>query len=252
MRRIFSAGLILPLLLAVVGIALIIAAQLDLDPVADPTLAPIPDPTQPVAVATPTPTPAETPDPQPTPTPVDTDEPTPTPSPTPLPDHLVATQLAIDRVGINVRVEQSTDPATDAFPGYCCAFILRDSSQPGRNTNSYIFAHADPRLFLPLWEVQLGDEVRIQMSDGETVLVYRITEIRPNVPCPDDDPPNPHLNPDRLGVTLPPALQYAGPGCEEGIAWIAPTDHERLTLQTSQGYNRNWGEFMVIAKPVRP
>ena len=31
--------------------------------------------------------------------------------------------------------------------------------------------------------------------------------------------------------------------------WSAPTDHERLTLQTSQGYNRNWGEFIVVAEP---
>ena len=35
-----------------------------------------------------------------------------------------------------------------------------------------------------------------------------------------------------------------------GAAWTQPTDHERLTLQTSQGYNRNWGELIVVAKPI--
>jgi hypothetical protein len=248
-KRFFSTGLILPLLLAVVGVALIIAGQLDLDPVAEPTLAPIPDPPSPVAVATPTPSPAETPAPEGTPAPpAETSEPTPTPTPDPLPDDVVATQLAIDRLGINVRVEQSTDAATDAFPDHCCAYILRDSSQPGRNTNSYIFAHADPRLFLPLWRVGLGDEIKIQMSDDETVLVYRVTEVRPNVPCPDENPPAGTRNP--TPGELPLALQYAGPGCEEGVAWITPTEHERITLQTSQGFNRNWGEFIVVAKPV--
>jgi hypothetical protein len=34
------------------------------------------------------------------------------------------------------------------------------------------------------------------------------------------------------------------------VAWTQPTDHERLTLQTSQGYNRNWGELIVVAEPL--
>jgi hypothetical protein len=29
-----------------------------------------------------------------------------------------------------------------------------------------------------------------------------------------------------------------------------PTDHERLTLQTSQGWNRNWGELIIVADPL--
>jgi len=68
-----------------------------------------------------------------------------------------------------------------------------------------------------------------------------VTEIHPNVACPDErvDPmPNPPL-----------ALQYAEEGCP-GARWASPTDHERLTLQTSQGFNRNWGELIVIADPL--
>jgi hypothetical protein len=73
------------------------------------------------------------------------------------------------------------------------------------------------------------------------VLRYVVTEIHPNVSCPDSRV-GPHPNP-------PLALQYAPPGCP-GAAWALPTDHERLTLQTSQGFNRNYGELVVIADPV--
>ena len=76
------------------------------------------------------------------------------------------------------------------------------------------------------------------------MLRYVVTEVRPNVPCPDPDadpganPPNPPL-----------ALQIHD-DCSEGAFWTAPTDYERLTLQTSQGFNRNWGELVVVAEPA--
>jgi hypothetical protein len=79
------------------------------------------------------------------------------------------------------------------------------------------------------------------MSD-DSVLAYVVTEVRPNVPCPDpaaEPMPNPPL-----------ALQIHDT-CAEGQRWLQPTDRERLTLQTSQGYNRNWGELIVIGKPIR-
>ena len=115
-------------------------------------------------------------------------------------------------------------------------------SQPGRNTNSYIFAHAINTLFKPLWNVQIGAEVLVRMSD-ESVLRYVVTEVRPNVACPDanatqNNPPDPPL-----------ALQIHD-DCEQGAFWTTPTDYERLTLQTSQGYNRNWGELVIVAEPV--
>ena len=81
--------------------------------------------------------------------------------------------------------------------------------------------------------------IKVLMSDG-VVLHYVVTEIHPNVSCPDEraDPmPNPPL-----------ALQYAEPGCP-GAEWSRATDHERLTLQTSQGFNRNWGELIIVAQP---
>ncbi len=99
-------------------------------------------------------------------------------------------------------VEQSTSLATDSFPPEHAAFILRRGSQPGRGTNSYMFGHALLDLFKPLWNVQLGARVKVLMSDG-AVLRYVVTEVHPNVACPDDNPPNPELNPEALGVDVP-------------------------------------------------
>jgi hypothetical protein len=51
-----------------------------------------------------------------------------------------------------------------------------------------------------------------------------------------------------VGMSVGLALQVHD-DCDEGVFWTQPTDHERLTLQTSQGYNRNWGELVVVADP---
>lgn len=228
------SGWALPLALAVVGVTLIIIGSLDLDMEPAASLPPIRPSASEVAQASPTASPND----------AASASPAPPPTPTPLPDSVTATQLAVPSVGVNVLVRQSIDPGTDDFPESDAAYILRNSSQPGRNTNSYIFAHALDTLFKPLWNVQLGAEVLIQMSDGQ-VLEYVVTEVHPNVACPDDNPPNPELNP----AELPLALQGAE-DCADGIRWTQPTDHERLTLQTSQGYNRNWGEFVVVAEPA--
>ncbi len=165
------------------------------------------------------------------------------PTPTPLPDDVVAEQLEVPSVGINIVVRQSTSAETDSFPPTDAAYILRSSSQPGRNANSYVFAHALNTLFKPLWNVQIGAEVFVRMSD-DSVLRYVVTEVRPNVPCPDADA-DPALNPPN-----PPLALQIHDDCIEGAFWTAATDHERLTLQTSQGYNRNWGELVVVAKPA--
>ncbi len=232
------AGWALPIVLAVAGVALIIIGSLDrgsdpatsLPPIARPTATP----------SAPTASPTETPVQTASASPASTAGPTASATPTPLPDDVIAVQLEVPAVGINVAVRHSASPDTDNFPPSDAAYILRSSAQPGRNTSSYVFAHAINTLFKPLWNVQLGDEVLVRMSD-ESVLTYAVTEVRPNVPCPDagaDPMPNPPL-----------ALQIHD-SCEEGQRWLDGADHERLTLQTSQGFNRNWGELIVIAEPA--
>lgn len=221
-----AAGIGLPLFLAVIGVSLMLAGQLPLDrPGA--SLPGIPEESE-VAVVTPMPTPIPS-----------GATPAPTPTGTPIPDDWVAVQLEVPSVQLNVAVKHATE-GQGAFPPQDAAYILYQSSEPGRGTNSYIVAHALQDLFKRLWNVVLGAEVKILMSDG-VVLHYVVTEIHPNESCPDDraDPmPNPPL-----------ALQYAEPGCP-GALWAVSTDHERLTLQTSQGFNRNWGELIIVADPL--
>ena len=156
-------------------------------------------------------------------------------------------QLQIASIGLNIKVYEATTKAQCDFPPEYGAWVLcanpPDARQPGRGGNAYIFAHARRGMFLPLWNVQLGAEVKVLMSDGQ-VLVYRVTEVHANVSCPDQRAPKMPANLEPL------ALKYAGPGCAQGAFWTGQADHERLTLQTSQGFNRNWGEFIVVADPV--
>jgi hypothetical protein len=231
----------LPIILGVAGVALIIIGTLDLDAEPTASLPPIaiPTPTQ-VAEATPTPTP----EPSRSAAPSSSAEPTPPATPSPLPSDVLAVQLDVPAVGIRVAVRQSTSSQTDNFPPDDAAYILQSGQQPGRNTNSYIFAHAINTLFKPLWNVQVGDEVLIRMSD-DSILRYVVTEVRPNVACPDPNA-DPALNPPN-----PPLALQIHDDCEQGGFWTIPTDYERLTLQTSQGYNRNWGELVIVAEPVR-
>ena len=241
MKRLSSWAL--PIILGVAGVALIIVGTVGPgeDPVASlpPIARPSGTPTATPALSTSTEPPSASPSIEPSVDPTDTPEPT----RTPLPDDVVAVQLEVPSVGINIPVRQSANAETDSFPPTDAAYILRSSSQPGRNTNSYVFAHALNTLFKPLWNVQIGAEVLVRMSD-DSVLAYVVTEVRPNVACPDPGA-DPALNPPN-----PPLALQIHDNCDEGGFWTQPTDHERLTLQTSQGYNRNWGELVVIAKPV--
>ena len=221
-----------PAVLGVVGITLIILGTRGED--GDPTtsLPPIVEPsTSAVAQVSPSEAPASA------------ASATPLPTQTPLPAGISAVQLEVPSVGVNVIIQQSLDDATDNFPPRDAAYILQGSAQPGQNTNSYIFAHATEALFKPLWNVQIGAEVLIRMSD-ESVRRYIVTEVRPNVPCPDANA-DPAMNPPD-----PPLALQLHETCEEGVFWLQPTDHERITLQTSQGFNRNWGEFVVVADPA--
>ena len=241
MKRLTSWAL--PIILGVAGVALIIVGTVGMDGEPAESLPPIAQPTDtPEPTPTPEPSPSDTDAPSASPSAAAPTE-TPAPTPTPLPDSVVAVQMEIPSVAINIAVRQSTSGETDSFPPADAAYILRNSSQPGRNTNSYVFAHALNTLFKPLWNVQVGAEVAILMSN-DLVLRYVVTEVRPNVACPDPGA-DPALNPPN-----PPLALQIHDNCDEGGFWTQPTDHERLTLQTSQGYNRNWGELVVIADPL--
>jgi len=226
MKGSIAPGIVLPLILAVAGASLILAAQVPFDKPAA-SLPGIPDET-PVAVASPTPTPGPS-----------GSTPVPTPTGTPIPEGWRAVQLEVASVDLNVAVKHAT-VGQGGFPPDDAAYVLYQSAEPGHGDNSYIVGHALQHLFKRLWNVTLGAEVKVLMSDG-TVLRYVVTEIHPNQSCPDqraDPMPNPPL-----------ALQYAPSGCP-GARWANKTGYELLTLQTSQGFNRNWGELIIIAEPL--
>jgi hypothetical protein len=149
----------------------------------------------------------------------------------------VARRLEIPALGIDVRVAMAASAAEESFPPHAGAYILRSSSQPGRGTNSYLFAHAMPDLFKPLWWASPRQQVIVTMSDGQQ-LGYRVTAIVRDIPCPDPTKPKP--------AGLPPVLANA---TECDLQWTLPTPSERLTMQTSQGFNRNYGAMVVIAEP---
>lgn len=149
----------------------------------------------------------------------------------------VARHLEIPGLGVSVAVAMAGSTADELFPPYGGAYILRSSAQPGRGTNSYLFAHAMPELFKPLWWARAGQQVIVTMSDGQQ-LGYRVTAVVRNIPCPDPSKPKP--------AGLPPVLANA---TECDMSWTLPTSSERLTMQTSQGFNRNYGEMVVIAEP---
>ena len=149
----------------------------------------------------------------------------------------VARRVEIPALGVDVVVAVAANAAHEDFPPHGGAYILRSSAQPGRGTNSYPFAHAMPNLFKPLWWAQVGQQVIVTLSDGQQ-LSYRISAVVRDVPCPDPNAPKP--------AGLPPALANA---TECDTSWTLPTAAERLTMQTSQGFNRNYGELIVLAVP---
>jgi hypothetical protein len=150
----------------------------------------------------------------------------------------VAQRLEIPALGVDVAVAVANSDAQEDFPPHGGAYILRSSAQPGRGTNSYLFAHAMPELFKPLWAAVPGQQVIVTMSDGQQ-LGYVVTQAVWNIPCPDPTVPKP--------PGLPPVLANAT-HCD--LSWTLPTATERLTMQTSQGFNRNYGEMVVIAEPT--
>lgn len=129
-------------------------------------------------------------------------------------------RIRVPRLRIDLAIEPG-DSARDAGAQSTptdAAYLLPGGGVPGRLGNSYIYAHARPGLFLALWGVRLGDVVEVSEPAG-TVLRYVVTEIHPRV-----DPSD--------------------------LRYIAPTDEERLTLQTSTGSWTLSPRFVVVARPT--
>jgi hypothetical protein len=115
--------------------------------------------------------------------------PGPTPSPTPAPSisgptTRVATRVAVPALGIDLPVIRQTA----GYPPCRVAMYLASLTQPGLGGVTYLYAHAQAGMFLPLLKESLVNDGRRML--GMTVLVwtgdnlrftYQIQEVRRHV-----------------------------------------------------------------------
>jgi hypothetical protein len=104
--------------------------------------------------------------------------------PTFYPDRVV-TRVAIARLGIDIPVVLQSGEYGDAYPLCDVAMYLPYMGQPGWGRATYIYAHAQPKMFGPM-EVQsrindgaamIGMIVQVWTSD-DWLFLYRIVEVR--------------------------------------------------------------------------
>jgi len=126
-------------------------------------------------------------------------------------------RISLPRLGIDLPLALG-DVQRDTVLGRTpedVALLFPSTNIPGTGGNSYIYAHARNAMFLELWNVQLGDRVRISGPDG-IHFDYVITRIEPRV-----DPAD--------------------------TSWLDPTGPERITLQTSTGPTSAYPRFIAVA-----
>ena len=233
--RSLASGMLVPLLLAVAGLSLIIVSQLDLDR---------PTAVQPAA------------HPGPTPTPIAQAERSITVR-QPQPD--AAAHPALDRQGgadpdrhvpddINIPLHKSDSRATDSSHPRMPPSSCSGSSEPGRGTNTYIFAHAAGRALPPPLERAAG---RIGQD-------HDVGRRRPGLPrhrdpsqrrLPGRSSAEPQLNPGP--GDLPLALQIAK-DCAEGGLWTSQdSTTSGLRCRPARATTATGASSWSIAEPPR-
>ena len=192
---------------------------------------------RPTRESTPRPTadPNRTPRPTRAPTPIATPRPTraPTPIPTPRPTTEpppigVATRIRIPSMGIDLPVISSDLPVPGNRQGYpLCdvAMYMTAFVKPGQDGSTYIYAHAQKGMFLPLLRASLRNDgasmlgalVEVYTSDDQLHL-YEITVVK------------------RHATDL--SLTNVPPGVHQ------------LVLQTSEGYSGHVPKLQLAAVPI--
>jgi LPXTG-site transpeptidase (sortase) family protein len=124
-----------------------------------------------------------------------------------------ANRIRIARLGIDLAIVEGD--GIDAPIGKAAHYP--SSAWPGGGSNIYIYGHARVGMFLPLWQIRLGDTVELDLVDG-TARTYVVTEILPKVPF-------------------------------DAVKYLQPTPTEQLTLQTSTSYYATAPRFVVITVP---
>ncbi|MDR3637032.1 MAG: sortase [Isosphaeraceae bacterium] len=124
-----------------------------------------------------------------------------------------ANRIKIARLGVDLAIVEGD--GLDAPIGKAAHYP--GSAWPGGGSNIYIYGHARVGMFLPLWQVRVGDTVELDLVNG-TSRTYVVTEILPKVPY-------------------------------DAVTYLEPTPTEQLTLQTSTSYYPTAPRFVVIAVP---
>jgi hypothetical protein len=127
-----------------------------------------------------------------TPTATATPGPTLEGSPTPDPADRLATRVVVGALGIDLPVIAQPDPD---YPACDVAMYLEDEriGQPGQGRATYIYAHAQKGMFLPILTASkvnngaamLGMIVEVYTSD-DRLFLYEITEVRRHQKVLDD------------------------------------------------------------------
>jgi hypothetical protein len=203
----------LPALLTALGVAFVAAGLIALTAPVEAGPAGSPAPTtvagSPSLAPTASPSPALTSSPDASPT---------------IPPDRVATRVRVAAMRIDLPVIAQPDP--DVVP--CdVAMYLGDMRQPGAARATYLYAHAQRGMFLPILEASrvnngaamLGMIVEVYTSDDQLYL-YEIFRVRRHVPFDT--------------------------GLEEAVAATG----DELWLQTSEGIGKTFPKLQIVGKPL--
>jgi len=166
---------LLPAILTALGVAFLTAGLLTYT--APVEAGPEPSETPTIVTLPPTAEPSLTPRP--------TSGPTDTPAPT-VPADRVATRVVVAALGIDLPVVRQPDPA---YPACDVAMYHEALGQPGQGRATYLYAHAQTGMFLPILDASkvdngaamLGMIVEVYTSDDQLFL-YEVTEVRRHQP----------------------------------------------------------------------
>jgi hypothetical protein len=102
------------------------------------------------------------------------------------PPDRVATRVVFPRLGIDLAIVRQ--PNQNDYPLCDVAMYYPDLGQPGSGRATYIYAHAQPKMFLPILTASrvndgakmIGATVEIYTSD-DMLFLYRVSEVRRHV-----------------------------------------------------------------------
>jgi hypothetical protein len=157
------------------------------------------------------------------PSPASSVPPTSDPSPT-VPAERVATRVRVAALGIDLPVIAQPDPTVVPCG---VAMYLGEMRQPGANRATYLYAHAQRGMFLPILEASkvnngfrmIGMIVEVYTSD-DMLFLYEVTKVIRHVPFDT--------------------------GLDDAIA--ATTD--QVWLQTSEGIGTRFPKLQIVGEPL--